>query len=130
MMASNILSIRGHNVYGNICVGVCLLASGLSLNGGGEGFAPLLCFLGLLMFAGLSFAACISRHHEPSDEMSIAHDGQAASFALRLTLITIGMLCCLGIVTGATISLDVACCIALGFAMLLYGCAFAWLERG
>ena len=130
IMSKALLSIKGHNAFGNIGAGVCLVALGIALSFGGKSIASVLCAICLLVVAGVSLFACLSRRHEPHDEMSDAHDGRASSFALKTTLIVLGVVCCVGLITGAAFNLAAACCLAIGLALLLYGCAFAWHERG
>ena len=129
-MTPDILTIKSRNAYGNIGAGICLLGFGAALELGSTALSPLLCAVFLLVVASTSFAACFARNRERADEMSTAHDGQAASFALKTTLIALGIACCIGIPTGMKVELVPACCLALGFGLTLYGCSFAWLERG
>ena len=128
-MSKGIFTIKGHNAFGNIGGGICLIALGFALALGGKRIASLLCAICLLVIAGISLYSCLSRKHEPTDEMSDAHDGKASSFALKTTLIVLGIACCVGLLTGAVINLASLCCFAIGIAMLLYGCSFAWHER-
>lgn len=129
-MLDTLLSIAGRNAYGNIGVGFCLLALGVALACGVEGVVPLLCAVCLLLLALGSLVVCLSRKREASDEMSCAHDGLASSFALKTTLIVLGIACCIGLFTGIAFNLAAMSCLAIGLAMLLYGCSFAWYERG
>ena len=129
-MSEVLLSIYGHNAYGNIGAGSCLLALGIALGFDDKGIAAVLCAICLLVLAGVSLYACLSRKHEAADEMSDVHDGRASSFALKTTLIVLGIACCVGLLSGIEFSLAAACCLAIGLAMLLYGCSFAWYERG
>lgn len=129
-MSKGLFSIKGHNAYGNIGAGICLIGLGVALGFGSKGIASILCAVCLLVVAGVSLFACISRKHEPTDEMSDANDGRASSFALKTTLIVLGIVCLAGLLTGAVFNLAAACCLAIGLAMLLYGISFAWHERG
>ena len=128
-MSSKIFSIKGHNAYGNIGAGICLITLGFALSFGGKSIASILCAACLLVIAGVSLYATLSRKHEPADEMSDSNDGRASSFALKTTLIVLGVVCVVGLLTGAVFNLAAACCFAIGLAMLLYGISFAWHER-
>ena len=129
-MSEVLLSIYGHNAYGNIGAGSCMLALGIALGFDDKGIAAVLCAVCLLVVAGISLIACLSRKHEPADEMSDANDRRASSFALKTTLIVLGVACLVGLLTGVAFSLASVCCLAIGLAMVLYGCSFAWYERG
>ena len=129
-MTKTLFSIKGHNAYGNIGAGACLLALGIALSFGTNDIASVLCAICLLVVAGVSLYACLSQKHEAADEMSEIHDGRAASFALKTTLIVLGIACCVGLFCGTAFNLAAVCCLTIGLAMLLYGCAFAWYERG
>ena len=128
-MPSSLLTLKSRNLYGNIGAGMCLLVVGLALALRRDETASLLCAVLLLALAGAALGACLSRRRERADEMSAIHDGQASAFALKTTLIALGVLCCLGIVADITVNLGAACCLAVGFALTLYGVSFAWLER-
>lgn len=129
-VSNKLLSIKGHNAIGNIGAGICLIALGIALSYGGKGIASLLCAICLLVIAGVSLYACLSRKHEPTDEMSDLHDGKASSIAHKTTLIILGVVCLAGLLLGVAVNLAAMCCFVIGLAMLIYGCVFAWLERG
>lgn len=126
----DVFSIKGHNYLGNVCVGILLLGLGVFVALPSSGVLPLICALFLFAMACVSLYICVSARRERPDEMFVAHDGQASSHALKLTLILVGGMSALGMATNACVSLAAAGCITLGFALLAYGVCFAKLESG
>lgn len=129
-MLKQMLSIRGHNLFGNIATGACLLALSITRPFPTLEGLYVVSAAGLLVLAILSLRSCLSCRHESPDEMSLAHDGQASSHALKITLIVVGTACAGGMVTGAKVDLAMAGCATIGLAMLTYGVSFAILEGG
>ena len=128
-MSQNVFSIRRSGAFGNMTIGACLIALGVSrlLNSNSWiTFAAAMC---LLVFAGLALFVCLSPHRETPDEMAVAHDGMAAGHALRITLIVAGLGCAVSMFTNAKVDLAGAGLGFVGIGLLTYGIAFAWLER-
>jgi hypothetical protein len=63
------------------------------------------------------------------DEMSVVHDGRAAGHALRITLTAVGALCAVSMATGMQVDFTAVSLGFIGFALLVYGIVFGWLER-
>lgn len=124
-MSSSLLSIRFRNLYGNIATGLCLIALGVlrALDPTGPFF--LACAVLLLVLAGANLRACLSKSREREDEMSTGDSGRAAAIALWSTLIAFGAACAFGMALEVTVDLAAVC-----FALVVYGAAFARLERG
>ncbi|MDO4537957.1 MAG: hypothetical protein Q4B54_07330 [Coriobacteriales bacterium] len=128
-MRGSILSIKWRNAYGNIGSGVCLLVLGLSLFAGTMGYMGLASAVSLLACSGTALYACLSKNREMLDEMAIADEREAASFAIKAALILLGLAACAGLTFGTRVSLDALACVAIGGALVAYGVSFAWLER-
>ena len=128
-MRSSILSIKWRNAYGNIGSGVCLLVLGLVLFAGAMESVGLASAALLLICAGTALYACLSKNRELLDEMAVADEQAAASFAIKAVLVVLGLAACAGLVFGTRVSLGALACVTIGGAMVVYGVSFAWLER-
>lgn len=121
-------SVKGHNIYGNILTGVFALALGAAwlLDSTELTIAP--CALLLLVSSGISFVVCLTVHEMP-DEMAREHEGISSGVALKALMLLCALMCCESILTRRSIELAPACCLCIGFGLLVYGITFAVLER-
>ena len=128
-MGQGVFSIRRSGAFGNMAIGVCLIALGVSRLLNPNGWLSLGAAICLLAFAGLGLYVCLSPRRETPDEMAVAHDGMAAGHAFRITLIAAGLGCAASMLTNAKVDLASAGLGFVGIGLLVYGIAFAWLER-
>ena len=128
-MGQGVFSIRRSGAFGNMAIGVCLIALGVSRVLNPNGWLSLGAAICLLAFAGLGLYVCLSPRRETPDEMAVAHDGMAAGHAFRITLIAAGLGCAASMLTNAKVDLASAGLGFVGIGLLVYGIAFAWLER-
>lgn len=128
-MSDNQRMKKSLKAYGSIIAGLCLIVLGVALSLGSKGIASVLCALCLLAIAGVALYARFSKKHGKTDAKSEAHDGKAASFAHKAILVVLGVVCCVGLITGAALNLAAMCAFVIGLALLIYGCVLAWLER-
>ena len=125
--ATRPLAPRGS--LGNVAVGVCLILVGVAYAAVSCGLGVLAGAFALLILSAASLCICLCGKRKQDDEMSIAHAGEASSFALKTTLIAVGLACAVGMATGIEVSLASAGCLIVGFALVTYGLAFGRLER-
>ena len=128
-MSQGVFSIKRSGAFGNMAIGVCLIALGVTRLLNPDGWLTLGVAICLLAIAGVALFACLSPRRETPDEMAVAHDGMAAGHALRITLIAAGLGCAASMLTNAKIDLASAGLGFVGIGLLTYGIAFAWLER-
>ena len=128
-MLTHMLSVKGHNLFGNVAIGACLILVGIAYAAASCGLGVLASAFVLLIISTISLYVCLSGKREQDDEMSIAHEGEASSFAFKTTLIAVGLACAIGMATGIEVSLASAGCLVVGFALVTYGLAFGRLER-
>ena len=128
-MNVGVLSIRYHHAFGNIAIGAALLILSIARTLNPNSWLTLVASVCLLALAALSLFVCLSPHHEPPDEMTVAHDGVAAGHALRATLIVAGATCATSMALGAKMDFTTISMGLMGFGLLAYGAIFAWLER-
>ena len=128
-MSQDVFSIRRSGAFGNIAIGVCLIVLGVARLLNPDGWLTLGAATCLLAFAGLALFVRLSPRRETFDEMAMTHDGMAAGHALRITLIAAGLSCAVSMLTNAKVDLAAAGLGFVGFGLLIYGIAFAWLER-
>ena len=128
-MAHDLLSLRSRNSFGNVAMGLCLVGLGLAriLDPGCPlALGAAIC---LLVTSVVALLACLSPRREMPDEMSEAHDGQAAGHALRITLIAVGATCAVSMIMDLRLDFTSASLGLIGFGLLVYGSIFGWLER-
>lgn len=128
-MRNSILSIKWRNAYGNIGSGACLLVLGLTLFAGAMEYVGLTSAVFLLACSGMALYACLSKNREMLDEMAVADERAAASFAIKAVLVLLGLAACAGLAFGTRVNLGALACVIIGGAMVTYGVSFAWLER-
>ena len=128
-MSQGVFSIRRSGAFGNMAIGVCLIALGVARLINPNGWLALGAAICLLAFAGLGLCVCLSPRRETPDEMAMTHDGMAAGHALRITLISAGLCCAVSMFTNAKVDLAGAGLGFVGIGLLTYGITFAWLER-
>lgn len=128
-MSQDVFSIRRSGAFDNIAIGVSLIALGVTRLLNPDGWLTLGAAICLLAFAGLALFVRLSPRRETPDEMAVTHDGMAAGHALRITLIAAGLGCAASMLTDAKVDLATAGLGFIGFGLLTYGIAFAWLER-
>lgn len=128
-MGQGVFSIRRSGAFGNMAIGVCLIALGATRLLNPDGWLTLGTAMCLLAIAGLALYVCLSPRRETPDEMAVAHDGMAAGHALRITLIAADLGCAVSMLTNAKVDLAGAGLGFVGIGLLTYGIAFAWLER-
>ena len=128
-MAYDIYSIRSRAGVGNVAIGACLVALSAFLALNPSSWLTLCAAICLLVLGSLSLFTCLSPRREESDEMSVAHDGQAAGHAFRITLIGVGLACLASIIVNVRVNVAAFGIGIIGFALLTYGIAFASLER-
>ena len=128
-MGQGVFSIRRSGAFGNMAIGVSLIALGVTRLLNPDGWLTLGAAICLLAFAGLALFVRLSPRRETPDEMAVTHDGMAAGHALRITLIAAGLSCAVSMLTNAKVDLAAVGLGFVGFGLLMYGIAFAWLER-
>ena len=128
-MGQGVFSIRRSGAFGNMAIGVCLIALGVSRLLNPTSWITLAAAVCLLASTGFALFVCLSPRRETPDEMAVAHDGMAAGHALRITLISAGLCCAASMLTNAKVDLAGAGLGFVGIGLLTYGIAFAWLER-
>ena len=128
-MAHDLLSLRSRNSFGNVALGLCLIGLGLARNLDSNCPLALGAAICPLIISVAALLACLSPCREMPDEMSEAHDGQAAGHALRITLIAVGATCAMSIVMDVRLDFTAASLGLIGFGLLVYGGIFGWLER-
>ncbi|MBR3328660.1 MAG: hypothetical protein IKG22_15205 [Atopobiaceae bacterium] len=128
-MTHGIYSIKSHTAFGNMAIGVCLVALSATRIIGPNSWLGLCMAVCLLAFSSLSLFVCLSPRREKPDEMSMAHDGVAAGHALRTTLAVTCLACVAGLITNIRVDAAALCLGIIGFGLLVYGTTFAWLER-
>ena len=128
-MAHDIYSIRSRAGFGNVAIGACLVVLSASLALDPKSWLLLCAATCLLVLGSLSLFACLNPRREESDEMSVAHDGQAAGHALRITLIGVGLACLASMIVNVRVNVAAFGLGIIGFALLTYGVVFASLER-
>ena len=124
-----LLSVRNRNAFGNIALGLCLIGLCITLFLDKSSLLALGAAGCLLLVSLACLFACLCPRRETADEMSAAHDGQAAGHALRITLAAVGAVCAISMATGMQVNFSVAGIGLVGFGLLAYGIIFGWLER-
>lgn len=128
-MIHGMYSLKGRYAFGSAAIGLCLIALGVARIFDKGSLLALAAAASLLLVSALSLFASLSPRREASDEMSEAHDGQAAGHTLRATLIVMSLICTASIATNAKVDLASAGLGVIGFGLLTYGIVFGWLER-
>lgn len=128
-MGHAVFSVKSRFAYGNVAIGLCLIALGMVRLLNPTSLLVLGAAICLLLVCVASLLANSSSHREMSDEMSVANDGRAAGHALRITLIVTGLLCAASMCTSIKVDLATAGLGFVGFGLLVYGIVFGWLER-
>ena len=128
-MGQGVFSIRRSGAFGNMAIGVCLIALGVSRLLNPTSWITLAAAVCLLAFAGFALFVCLSPRRETPDEMAVAHDGMAAGHAFRITLIAAGLGCAASMLTNAKLDFASASLGFAGIGLLVYGITVAWLER-
>ena len=123
------LTIRGHNLIGNILTGLCALVLGFTWLFDSTGLSVPVAALLLLIFSSHSLLLCLNNKHEVPDEMARAHEGISSSIALKALLLSCALICCIEAIAQQSVPVAPACCICIGFGLIVYGMAFASLER-
>lgn len=128
-MSSTILSIKFRNLYGNIVSGCCLIALGVWRVIAPASPALLGFSILLLVLAGINLWSCLSKSREHEDEMAERDSSHAAAIALWTTLSACGITGAFGVAFGLSVDLASATYVFIGFALVVYGVTFSWLER-
>ena len=128
-MDRSIYSITSRTALGNMLIGFALVGLSASRALNPQGWVTLCAAACLFTLGSLSLFACLSPRREKPDEMSMAHDGLAARHAFHIVLIAVGIVSAASMALGlevdaATLGLGI-----IGLGLLVYGAAFAWLER-
>ena len=128
-MVHGLLSLRSRNAFGNIALGSCLIGLCIAFLLDKNALLALGTAVCLLLASVTCLFACLAPHREMDDEMSVVHDGRAAGHALRITLTAVGALCAVSMASGMQVDFTAASLGFIGFALLVYGIVFGWLER-
>lgn len=128
-MSHGFLSVKSRCAYGNVAIGLCLIALGMVRLLNPTSLLVLGAAICLLLVCVASLLANSAPRREMPDEMSEVHDGHAAGHALRITLIVTGLLCAASMCTSIKVDLATTGLGFVGFGLLVYGIVFGWLER-